>query len=125
MTSSDHETLSFIAASFTSVWALELLLVLKRAGGACTRPDLVKKLRASDLVVSNALESLLTAGLVSHEHDTAIYLPTNRSAAANVERAEELYHRRPDVVRRAIVNSQARSIIAFADAFRLRKERDD
>lgn len=125
MTSSDEATLRFIAASFKSVWALELLLTLKRVGGACTRHDLVKRLRASELVVARALESLVAAGLISNDADTAIYLPANRAIAASVERAEELYHLKPDAVRRAIVNAQASGITAFADAFRLRKDSDD
>jgi hypothetical protein len=125
VTSSDDATLRFIAASFKSVWALELLLSLKRVGGACTSRDLVNRLRASELVVSRALESLVAAGLISNEEDTAVYLPASRSIAASVERAEELYHLKPDAVRRAIVNARASGITAFADAFRLRKESDD
>lgn len=33
VTSSDAETLRFIVASFHSIWALEVLLALKRIGG--------------------------------------------------------------------------------------------
>ncbi len=125
MKGDDEATLRFIAASFKSVWALELLLTLKRGGGACTRSDLVKRLHASELVVSRALDSLVAAGLISNDEDTAIYHPANRSIAASVELAEELYHLKPDAVRRAIVNAQSSGITAFADAFRLRKDGDD
>lgn len=125
MSGREEETLRFVAASFTSVWALELLLALKRSGGVCTRGDLIAKLRASELVVSRAIDSLVAAGLISHEQDTATYLPVNRATAASVERAEELYHRKPDAVRRAIVTARSSGITAFADSFRLRGGNDD
>lgn len=125
MASSDEETLRFIAASFTSIWALELLLILKRAGGACTRQDLLTRLRASELVVSRAVDSLVAAGLISNEADTALYQPASRSVAAKVEKAEELYHRRPDAVRRRIVNAQTGAAKAFSDAFKFRGGSND
>jgi hypothetical protein len=117
----DDETLSFVAASFDSIWALELLLTLKRAGGACTRTDLKTRMHASETVVAQALDSLVTAGLISNDSDTAIFMPASRSIAASVERAEELYHRRPDAVRRAIIIARSSGVAAFAEAFRLRK----
>jgi hypothetical protein len=120
VSSSDEETLRFIAASFTSIWALELLLILKRAGGACTRQNLLERLRASELVIAGAVDSLVAAGLISNEAETAIYQPVNRSVAASVEKAEELYHRRPDAVRRRIINAQTGAAKAFSDAFKFR-----
>ena len=65
MSSSDEDVLRFIAASFPSVWALELLLVLKSERRAWAREELVATLRASELVVSKALDALVTAGLAS------------------------------------------------------------
>ena len=124
MTDSDDETLRFIAANFPSVWALELLLALKRAGGRCTRQDLIEKLRASELVVSRALDGLDAAGLVSVEGDSAIYLPANSGVEAMIGRSEHLYRRRPNTVCRAIVSARTSSASAFADAFKLRRHRD-
>lgn len=125
MASSDDETLRFIAASFTSIWSLELLLLLKRLGGACTRRELVNRLSASELVVARAIDSLIAAGLVSDQEDTAIYQPSSRSVLASVEKAEELYLRRPHAVRRTIINAQSYAANAFSDAFKLRKGGDD
>lgn len=124
MTDSDDETLRFIAANFPSVWALELLLALNRAGGRCTRQDLIEKLRASELVVSRALDGLDAAGLVSMEGDSAIYLPANSGVEAMIGRSEQLYRRRPNTVCRAIVSARTSSASAFADAFKLRRDRD-
>ena len=125
MSRSDEDVLRFIAASFTSVWALELLLVLRRERGVRSRAELVTALRASELVVARALDSLVAAGLASIEDDGAHYLPVTDDVDACVVRAEELYRSHPNIVRRAIIGASASSATAFADAFKLRKGRDD
>jgi hypothetical protein len=114
--------LRFVASSFRSVWALELLLVLKSEERVWSREELVATLRASELVVSKALDSLLAAGLASVDAEGARYMPVSEEVARNVERAESLYAAKPDAVRRRIVSSSAADLAAFADAFRLRKE---
>jgi predicted transcriptional regulator len=122
---SEDDILRFIAASFPSVWALELLLALKRAERPCPTDELVTILRASDLVVTKALDALVAAGLVSAEGDGARYLPVNADVASCVDRAEELYRTRPNKVRRAIVAASSSSAVAFAEAFRLRRDTND
>ena len=122
MSRSDEDILRFVAASFPSVWALELLLALKREPRPWPREELVSTLRASDLVVSKALDALVAAGMVSLEEGGARYLPVNADVGAHVERAEELYRSRPNKVRRAIISASASSAIAFADAFKLRRD---
>ena len=122
MKSSKDEILRFIASSFRSVWALELLLVLKSEGRPWSRDELVATMRASDLVVTKALDALEAAGLVSNNGDKAQYMPVSKDVAALVDDAEELYAKRPDAVRRAIVSASAGDATAFADAFRLRKD---
>lgn len=113
--------LRYVAATFPSVWTLEVLLALKRQGDQCSREDLVSKLRASDLIVTKALDVLVAAGLVSVDGATVSYVPINAGMAASVERTEELYRRRPRAVFRAIVLASSSSATAFADAFRLRR----
>ena len=125
MSSSDEDVLRFIAASFPSVWALELLLVLKSDRRAWEREELVATLRASELVVSKALDALVVAGLASVEGKGAAYLPVNRDVEASVEQVETLYRTRPNSVRRVIVSAGTRSATAFADAFKLRRDRGD
>jgi hypothetical protein len=122
VTSSDEDILQFIRSSFRSVWALELLLVLKRERRPWSSSELVATMRASDLVVSNALDSLLAAGLASLEGEGARYMPVNQQVMDYVERTEKLYATRPDAVRRAIVSASGSGLAAFADAFRLRKD---
>ena len=125
VSSSEDDVLRFVAASFPSVWALELLLALKRERRPWSREELVATLRASELVVSRALEALAAAGLASFEDGGAIYLPVNADVDRLVERVEQTYRTRPNAVRRAIIAASASSATAFADAFKLRRDRDD
>ncbi len=125
MTDSGDDVLRFIAASFPSVWALELLLALKQERRPWGRDELVTTLRASELVVSKALDALVAAGLASIDDGGVGYCPVNGDVGRWVERAEEMYRSRPNSVRRAIVAADRRSIAAFADAFVLRKGKDD
>jgi hypothetical protein len=118
---SNDEILRFIASSFRSVWALELLVVLKSDRRAWPHDELVSTMRASELVVTKALEALEAAGLVSNEGGRAKYMPVNDDIAALVDRSEALYAKRPDAVRRAIVSAASDGAAAFADAFKLRK----
>ena len=117
-----EDLLRFIGSSFRSVWALELLLVLKHEPRVWSREELVATMRASDLVISKALDALEAAGLASLEGEGALYMPINDEVAACVDQLEKLYALRPDAVRRAIVSSTASGMTAFADAFRLRKD---
>lgn len=122
MTSPSDDLLRFIGSSFRSVWALELLLLVKRDPRVWSKDELISTLRASELVVSKAIDELVAAGFLSLEGEGARYLPVSQEIAANVKRAEKLYSARPDAVRRAIVSTSASSATAFAEAFRLRKD---
>lgn len=125
MSSSDEDVLRFIAATFPSVWALELLLALKRERRPWPSDELVTTLRASDLVVSKALDALVAAGVASVDQQGAVYLPVNADVESCVEQVEQLYRSRPNKVRRAIISAATSSATAFADAFKLRRDRDD
>ena len=104
------------------MWALELLLILKRERRAWSHDELVSTMRASELVVNKAVESLVVAGLASVEGEDVVYMPINDEVASCVEQLESLYALRPDAVRRAIVSNASSSASAFADAFKLRKD---
>lgn len=122
---SDEQVAAFISDTFGSVWALELLLLLKREGGrAWARPELVTALRASDSVIDRGIAGLFAAGLVVVEEDGAArYAPASPALAALVDAAEALYRQRPDAVRRLIILPRHDGLSAFSDAFRLRKDR--
>ena len=122
MKSSNDEILRFIASSFRSVWALELLLVLRSEERSWSHEQLVATMRASELVVTRGLAALEAAGLVANDGDQARYMPVSDEVAALVSDAELLYSKKPDAVRRAIVSASAGDAAAFANAFRLRKD---
>lgn len=125
MSNSDEDVLRFIAASFPSVWALELLLALRRERRPWSHEQLVAALRASDLVVSKALDALVAAGLASIDRDGALYCPATEDMDACITRVEHLYRKRPNMVRRTIVSASTSSATAFANAFRLRRDSDE
>ena len=122
MTSLSDELFRFIGSSFRSVWALELLLLLKREPRPWSRDELITTLRASELVVNKAIDELVAAGLISVEGDGARYMPVSDDIAKHVKQVEKVYSARPDAVRRAIVSASASGATAFADAFKLRKD---
>jgi len=121
---SDEDVSTFIRSTFRSVWALELLCFLRQdRARSHSHPEMVAGLRGSDLVVTQSVESLTAAGLVVAEADgSARYNPASAELDRLVERAEALYARSPDSVRRTIVAAANPAITAFADAFRLRKD---
>lgn len=119
MASSD-ELAAFIASSFRSVWALELLLLLKEEKRHFSTDELVTSLRASPAVVENGLEALMAAGLADGDGEAFAYQPINPKVASLVAETEQLYRTRPDRVRRLIVASTNKGLAAFSDAFRLK-----
>ena len=113
----------FIQSSFRSVWSLELLLLLKRDRKPWTQDAIVNAMRASQLVVSQALESLVAAGLVTVSEDgKALYTPISEEDAKLIEETEALFAQRPDTIRRLIVAASSPGLTAFADAFRLGRD---
>lgn len=122
MANPSDDLLRFIGSSFRSVWALELLLILKREWRSWSHDELVSTMRASELVVSKAVDGLVAAGLASVEGQDVTYMPINGHVAKCVDQLEKLYAVRPDAVRRAIVSATSSGASAFADAFKLRKD---
>lgn len=122
MTSQSDDLFRFIGSSFRSIWALELLLLLKRDPRDWSRDELISTLRASDLVVNKTLDELLAAGFITIEGERATYQPASPAMRRAMDAVEKLYAARPDAVRRAIVSTASSGATAFADAFRLRKD---
>jgi hypothetical protein len=111
---------SFIASSFRSVWALELLLLLKRQDRGFSPDELVALMRASPAVIETALDSLIAAGLAGRDGDAVSYMPVSTDVAALVEETDQFYRSRPDRVRRLIIAASNKGLAAFSDAFRLK-----
>jgi hypothetical protein len=119
----EEELLVFAAASFRSVWTLELLLLLKRNREQSWRADdLVRELRSSDVVVSEGLTNLMNAGLVV-ESETGVYRyqATSPHVEEIVNDLERMYAAKPTSVIRAIVTAPSEKLRILSDAFKLKE----
>lgn len=98
---------AFVRGAFQTVWALELLLHLRRSRErAWTVRELVEALRGSDILVRNSLDGLARAGLVRlHPDGAARFHCAKVELDALTAQVAELYDRRPDTVRRQIVRN--------------------
>ena len=121
---SRQEVLSFIRATFRSVWSLELLLFLKQhPERAWAQQELVSALRGSDALVSQSIDALVAAGLLTiRAEGTSHYGPASDDIRRLADGTEELYAKSPDAVRRTIISSANGGLTAFADAFKLKKD---
>jgi hypothetical protein len=114
----------FIQSSFKSVWALELLLFLKRnEDRAFDGEELVRELRSSIPVITHSLAHLQTAGLTIGDADgRARYSPASPDLRGLADEVEHAYNVTPNAVRRAILGAPNEPLRTLADAFRLRKD---
>jgi hypothetical protein len=118
----DENLQAFIRSSVRSVWALELLLLLKRTPDREWAADaLVRELRASDTVVSDALSHFETTGLVRRGEGGYAYAPVSPVLAECCDALERLYRERPVAVVNLIASTRSK-LQSFADAFRLKGE---
>ena len=119
----NQDLLSFIREHIRSVWALELLLLMKRAPQrAFTPEELVTELRGSATLVHNSLESFERAGLVLPEDDGRVrYLPASPTLAQLCDELENAYRQRSVAIVNAIV-SPPDKLQALADAFRIKRD---
>lgn len=117
------DLLSFIRDTYRSVWSMELMLLLKsEPRRAWRRDELVDRLRASEAVVVQGVESLVIGGLVVVEDNGDYrFAPASDDLERLSDAAEDLYAKKPDAVRRLIVSANDQ-LSAFADAFRLRRD---
>lgn len=116
------DLLAFIRASIRSVWAIELLLLMKRQGGrAWTAEELVHEMRASQAVVAEVLTTFEAAGLTRRDPSGAfIYSPAAPALGQLADELEQLYRERPGTVIKAVLSSPNDKLQSFADAFRFK-----
>jgi hypothetical protein len=120
----EEETLRFVSTTVKSIWALELLLMMRRQRARAWRTDeLVAELRASTVVVREALASLGGTGLIATD-EAGLF--RYRPAAAEhldafVESTQGLYSSKPLAIINAIAAAPNEKLRIFADAFRLKE----
>jgi hypothetical protein len=117
----DQDLLSFVSASIRSVWALELLLFLKRNSTQSWDADsLILELRSSSVVIAEALASLEAAGLIRNNGTTYRYDAASPKLDEIVAGLEHLYAEKPLSVVKAIVSRPSEQLRIFSDAFKLK-----
>ena len=121
----DRDIEHFIGDSFSSIWDLELLCeLLDEPGHAVNPAALVERMRASEQVVTQGAQALAAAGIAMLDDEGRLHFqPVNDQVRDLAAAAREFYARFPGRTRRLIISRQAPGLNAFADAFRLRKDR--
>jgi hypothetical protein len=101
----EKELTEFLRSTFRSIWSLESLLLIAGDRSRCwTSAELLAALRASDLVVAQAIEELGAAGLIITERDDCFrFAPASTELSALVLAAQRRYAKSPAAVRRLIV----------------------
>ena len=118
----ERDILAFVRQNIRSVWALELLLLLKRDPERCwPEKDLVLELRASQMVVAENLQKLQDSALVVLDDNGCWrYSPVADSLADACDRLEDAYRERPVTVINMIAKPDP--LQTLADAFKFRGE---
>jgi hypothetical protein len=117
----DEEIFAFVRTSVRSVWALELLLLLRRDPQRAWRSDeLVRELRSSPAIVQEELTALRTARLVGEADGCFRYQPLAPALDALVNGLQTAYAARPMAVVKAIMAAPNDKLRIFSDAFRLK-----
>lgn len=119
----DPRLIEILRGPITSVWSLELLLLLRRHAERAWQPDeLVIELRASGVIVRQSLDQLERAGLVVRDGTGAVrFGPATPDLTALIELLDQEYRSKPDAVRRAIIATPDNQLKSFTDAFLIRK----
>ena len=121
MAPGEQDLFGFIREQLRSVWALELLLLMRRSGErAWTAQELVGELRASQTLVTDNLAIFERAGLVRADEDGRYaFAPASPVLATLCDQLAAAYAERPVTVINTIV-SPPDKLQGLADAFRIR-----
>ena len=122
MAAADDQLLEFIRAHIKSVWALEILLLLRRdAGRAWSEEEVVRELRAARGLVSTNLAILERMGLaISDEGARAFrFAPANQLLGELCAQLAAAYRERPVSIINIIAAPEDR-LQQLADAFRFK-----
>jgi hypothetical protein len=119
---------NFIAINISSVAQLELLLLLRaEADREWSADDVSQALRAAASGMAGQLEDLEAKGLlyVTHSPESRFrYRPRDAEQDAVVARLADLYRERRVAVISLIYSERIDKARSFADAFRIRKEKE-
>jgi len=114
--------LHFAATSISSVWALKLLLLMKKAPRVWRVAELVAQLRGSDAAIAEAMQRLQNAGLVAEAEGGFRYVPSSPDNEALANDLDALYRLKPVAVVSAIAKAPNIKLQILSDAFKLKKD---
>ena len=115
---------NFIRRTIRSVWALEVLLALRReAQRTWSAQELNAELRSRLGLITEILAGLQQSGLVREERPGAYrYAPASGDLDNLSAQLEEAYATRPFLVLETILSATDSRIQTFADAFKVKKD---
>ncbi len=116
--------LRFVRSSIKSVWALELLLVMRRAASRVwTIDELTHEMRSNRTLVADIASAFVKIGLLEEPaSETFRYRPASGELDDLVQQLDRLYAERPLALIKEIVSAPNERIQSFADAFKLKKD---
>jgi hypothetical protein len=119
----EAEILEFVRSSIGSVWALEVLeLVRREPKRAWQFDELVRELRSSPAAIEGASQLLQNAGLVAKIDDHACrYQPSTPALDQIGELVQKIYAAKPATVIGAIFELPDEKLRSFAAAFKFTK----
>lgn len=118
----DANLLSFVRASIPSIWALELLLLIRRAApGRLTREEIVQHLRATPLLIDRLLDRFKQTGLIVEDESGAVFQCSDPATYALCEALALAAEERPLALRDAIISAPNEKLRDLADAFKFKK----
>jgi hypothetical protein len=115
----DREFVGFVRESVRSVWALELLLLLRRDVARHWRPaELVRELRANPTLVQDNLAVFQRNGLAVSDEMGWYFAPANEKLQELTDRLAQAFRERP--VATMTLVTHADPLQSLSDAFKLR-----
>jgi hypothetical protein len=122
----EPDLIHFVRTSVRSIWALEVLLLLRRrAPAGLTADEIVAALRASPGLITRIIDQLVAERLVIKDAAGAIRFECDPGLAKLCDALELAAQDRPIALRDAIHSSPNDKLRNFSDAFRLKgKEKD-
>lgn len=100
----EQDALAFVVASLRSVWALEVLMVLRRQRATpWRREDIIRETRSSQIVVAESIVVLQAAALICEEDGLYRYSPSTLELDRIADHIERLYAAKPLTVVKAIL----------------------
>jgi hypothetical protein len=118
----EQDVLSFVAASLRSLWALEVLLLLRNDGTKAWRAEeIVRETRSSQMAVDDAILILQKAGFVAIENGLYRYWPATPNLEVFAAEIQKLYAVKPTSVIKAILSAPHDKLRNFSDAFKLKE----